>query len=85
MMALIAKDSEQWSDFVQKLIRSKQKSNRDVLCVKCWRIYCYEQNIHHKLHNPQHIDHILTSKAFCSESKFVAIATALNKMRMEND
>ena len=65
--------------------RSKAKSNRDVLCVKCWKIYSYEGNIKHKIDCPDHINHILTSKAFGSEGKFVAIATALNKFEQKGD
>ena len=34
---------------------------------------------------PEHLSSIITSKGYGSESKFMAIATALNKVHVEGD
>lgn len=77
---MIPKDSEEWHDFVRDLLWSKQKSNRDVLCLKCWKIMKYEECVKHKTLQPDHIKSILTSKEYASEAKFISIAKAMNKI-----
>ena len=71
---MIRKDSERWKLLLENLNYSKTKSNRDVLCVKCWKILKYEENIKHKTTNPDHMRCIFTSKDFASESKFINVA-----------
>lgn len=76
---MISKDTKQWQTFLQDLQWSKAKSNRDVFCLKCWKILKYEECVKHKMLQPDHIKSILTSKEFASESKFIAIAKAMGK------
>jgi hypothetical protein len=76
---LIRKDSEEWQALLNNLHYSKSKSNRDVLCLKCWKIMKYEECVKHKLIAPDHINSILTSKEFSNEAKFIAVAKAMNK------
>lgn len=71
---MIKKGSPEWQDFLEKLNFSKAKSNRDVLCLKCWRIMKYEESVKHKMLYPMHRSSILTSKSFASEEKFVELA-----------
>ena len=79
---MIIKESNDWKVLLKQLQRSKLKSNRDILCAKCWRIYSYEGNIKHKLDMPEHMSNIITSKGYGNEAKFMAIATALNKVHV---
>lgn len=79
---LLEKDSEEWGSFLNKLERSKMKSNRDVLCLQCWRILKYEECVRHKILQGDHTPSILTSKDFASEFKFVAIAQGLGKVQI---
>jgi hypothetical protein len=44
----------------------------------------YEECVKHKTGSPDHIKSILTSKEFASETKFVAVARAMNKITFEN-
>ena len=44
----------------------------------------YEECVKHKTSAPDHIKSILTSKEFASETKFVAVARAMNKITFEN-
>jgi hypothetical protein len=40
----------------------------------------YEECVKHKMLAPDHVKSILTSKEFASETKFVAVARAMNKV-----
>lgn len=82
---MILKDSEEWSQLLRNLNWSKQKSNRDVLCLKCWKIMKYEECVKHKMLQPDHIKSILTSKEYAQEGKFIAVARALGKVRFEDN
>ena len=82
---MIAKNSREWERLLKLLQRSKSKSNRDVLCAKCWKIYTYEGNVVHKLQQPDHAEEILTTKMYANEEKFVAAAKKLNKMKVEGE
>lgn len=77
---MIVKDSEDWFAFLKNLNYSKSKSNRDVLCLKCWKIMKYEECVKHKLVQTDHIKSILTSKEYASEEKFIAVAKAMGKI-----
>jgi hypothetical protein len=76
----IEKDSHDWQIFLENLSYSKSKSNRDVLCLSCWKILKYEECVKHKLLEPDHSDNILTSKQFSSEDKFISIARENGKV-----
>ena len=80
----IEKDTDEWKIFLRNLSWSKQKSNRDVLCLKCWKIMKYEECVKHKSSHPDHLKSILTSKEFASETKFVAVARALGKVNFSD-
>lgn len=80
----IQKDTDEWKNFMRNLTWSKQKSNRDVMCIKCWKIMKYEECVKHKTTEPDHAKSILTSKEFASETKFVAVARAMNKIEYAN-
>jgi len=41
----------------------------------------YEECVRHKTSSPDHLKSILTSKEFASETKFVAVARAMNKIQ----
>ena len=71
---MIQRGSKDWQWLLRNLQKSKRKSNRDIFCTECWEIYKYEENIKHKAEHPDHIRHILTSKVYATESKFIKIA-----------
>lgn len=64
---MIKRDSEDWLALLDRLNYSKSKSNRDVLCCKCWKILKYEASISHRTRYPDHISSVMTSKEFASE------------------
>ena len=72
-------------EFLAKLQQSKSKSNRDVICLMCWKVLKYEQHLKHKATMPEHTGSILTSKEYAHEIKFVSVARALGKTKMIND
>ena len=39
---MIKKDSKEWENFISQVEHIKQKSNRQVLCAKCWLMLNYE-------------------------------------------
>ena len=63
---MIKKDSKEWENFILQIEYIKQKSNRQVLCAKCWLILNYEQKIKHLKENYDHESSILTSAKFAS-------------------
>jgi hypothetical protein len=78
----ISKGSEDWQVFIDNLNYSKSKSNRDVLCMRCWKVLKYEECVKHKLLEPDHCKSILTSKEYASESKFISIARQNEKVHI---
>lgn len=46
--------STEWDVLITKLKRSRTKSNRDTLCVKCWKIMNYNETKDHKKNKPLH-------------------------------
>ena len=80
---MVQKDTEEWKTFLRNLQWSKQKSNRDVLCLKCWKVMKYEECVKHKTSLPDHTKSILTSKEFASETKFMAVARAMDRVHGE--
>ena len=70
----IARETEDWQIFLDNLNYSKSKSNRDVLCVNCWKILKYEECVKHKTLEPDHSKNILTSKEYATETKFITVA-----------
>ena len=71
---MIEQNSIEWKMLIRKLVLSNEKSNRDSMCIKCWKILTYDQmNLHRQTHK-DHASSIITSKYFNSESKFLALA-----------
>lgn len=71
---MIKKDSKEWDEFVQQLELIKTKSNRQVLCSKCWIILNYEQKVKHITEFHDHEQFILTSTKFASASQIVSLS-----------
>ena len=72
---MIQRHSLDWSAFVHSLTAISTKSNREVLCVPCWRILNYDQKMRHLKAYPSHACGILTSKAFATEAQILSLAT----------
>lgn len=72
--------SENWSKMLEDLQYSKLKSNKDVICVSCWKVLNYEEARHHKVVEPEHTNAILTSKFYTSESVFIDLAKEHRKI-----
>ncbi|CDW74769.1 UNKNOWN [Stylonychia lemnae] len=82
---MIKKDSKEWENFVSQIEYIKTKSNRQVLCAKCWLMLNYEQKIKHLKENPDHENSILTSAKFATAQQMISLAQACNKLVYKND
>ena len=71
---MIKKDSKEWENFVLQVEYIKSKSNRQVLCAKCWMMLNYEQKVKHLRENPSHESSILTSAKFASAAQMISLA-----------
>mmetsp|Transcript_2534 Transcript_2534/g.2464 ORF Transcript_2534/g.2464 Transcript_2534/m.2464 type:complete len:114 (+) Transcript_2534:15-356(+) len=76
---MIKRNSKEWDDLLVKLQYSRLKSNRDVLCLKCWQILTYQQYVYHRIFVKEHSNFILTSRDFSWEDKFVEISKEMGK------
>ena len=85
MKDYIKKDSAEWDDFIKEIISIKSKSNRQVLCVKCWVLLNYEQKIKHIKYLQDHEKYILTSSKFASAWQISSLALAWNKIVYKPD
>lgn len=72
----ILKNSPQWDEFIEEIMGIKNKSNRQVMCVKCWMLLNYEQKIKHIKCVPDHEKYILTSSKFASSWQISSLALA---------
>ena len=79
---MIQKDSVEYKLLMKKLKLSKMKSNRDYLCLRCWKVFTYEQVKVHRQEKSSHIESIITSKHFASEEKFLSVSKSFNKMKV---
>ena len=66
---MIRKNSPEWHNFLLKLEQIKMKSNRDIMCVKCWQMYNYKQKLEHLKDYPDHYTYMITSAKYASEAK----------------
>ena len=82
---MIKRNTEEWDTFIQKLHRIKLKSNREVLCVKCWQMLNCKQKIKHLKNQPAHKEFLLTSTQYASEQKICELAIGYNKLFKKND
>jgi hypothetical protein len=80
MKDYILKDSPEWDAFIKEIMSIKSKSNRQVLCVKCWTLLNYEQKIKHIKYMQDHEKYILTSSKFASAWQISSLALACNKI-----
>ncbi|CDW87375.1 UNKNOWN [Stylonychia lemnae] len=78
-------DSKEWENFIQQIEFIKTKSNRQVLCAKCWLMLNYEQKIKHIKDHPDHELSILTSTKFASSQQMISLAQACNKLVNKSD
>jgi len=85
MKDYIKKDSTEWNDFIKEIASIKSKSNRQVLCVKCWVLLNYEQKIKHIKYMQDHEKYILTSSKFASAWQISSLALACNKIVYKSD
>eukprot|EP00347_Sterkiella_histriomuscorum_P003116 403365529 len=82
---MIKRGSEDWLALIDRLNYSKSKSNRDVLCSKCWKILKYEAAIRHRNKHPEHNSFVMTSKEFATEKKFIHVAKYYGKCQVRKD
>ena len=75
-------NTEDWKVFLKRLFLSTKKSNRDVLCLKCWRILSQDSRSNHMKNLPSHTQSIVTSKFFATEAKFVETARNWEKYQI---
>ena len=82
---MIKKNSEEWEEFIRNIESIKLKSNRQVLCVRCWVLLNYEQKIKHLKTIPDHEPFILTSSKFASAWQISSLALACKKVHVLPD
>jgi len=82
---MIKRGSKEWDLFITSIENIKQKSNRQVLCSRCWTMLNYEQKIKHIRDHPSHEASILTSAKFASESQVLSLAHACKKVVERKD
>jgi hypothetical protein len=81
---LVKYSSALWNQLLEDLQYSKLKSNKDVICTSCWKVFNYEEARHHKVQEPEHVRTILTSKYFASEGVFIDLAKENKKIFRSN-
>ena len=53
--------------------------------MECWKVYSQNKTKEHRSQFPSHVPRIISSKYFATEKKFIALAKALSKFRVEGD
>ena len=79
----ISKKNEHWDMLIEELQYSQKKSNKDVMCTRCWRILNYQEGRAHK--STDHRSHIITSKNFSNEKLFISLAKKHQKLRINDE
>ena len=82
---MIKRNSTEWKTFIDRLDQIKKKSNREVLCIKCWQMLNCKQKIKHLKSNPDHKPYLLTSTQYASELKICELAQGYNKLVRKSD
>ena len=82
---MIKRNSSEWDTFINRLNTIKTKSNREVLCIKCWQMLNCKQKIKHLKGFPDHKAYLLTSTQYASELKICELAQGYNKLIKKND
>jgi len=82
---MIKRNSAEWGTFINRLNVIKSKSNREVLCIKCWQMLNCKQKIKHLKAFPDHKTYLLTSTQYASEEKICELAQGYNKLFKKND
>ena len=81
---MIKKNTPEWQAFIDKLHVIKRKSNREVLCIKCWQFLNCKQKTRHLVHFPDHKAFLLTSTKYASEEKICELAQGYSKIFIKN-
>ena len=82
---MIKRGSPEWIALLDRLEQIKLKSNREVLCVKCWQMLNCKQKIKHLKAFPNHNAFLLTSSRYASEEKICELAYGYNRMVKKTD
>ena len=72
--------SSVWEKTLDRMQVSLNKSNRDVLCAKCWAVMTYELSVIHRKEAATHSEFFYSSKQFCSQEKLIKLAKKYDKM-----
>ena len=76
---MITKGTTEWRKLVKNLENTKNKTNKDVLCIECWQVFRHNSRKRHALLFKDHRELCLTPKHFSSEERFVKLAKAHGK------
>ena len=77
---MIARNTPEWSQFIHRIESVRLKSNREVLCVKCWQMFNCKQKVKHAQKFPDHQQYVLTSSQYAFEAKIVELAIGCGKL-----
>ncbi len=83
-MNIVTLGTHEWTNLLSNLDRSRTKSNRDVLCARCWKVFRYMKSKRHVEQNPDHGIFMRTTRMFAEEEKFLEQAYSMNKVVYEN-
>ena len=75
----IEQGSQHWNILIEEIEYAQKKSNKDVLCLKCWRVLNYQEGRLHK--TTDHLHDIITSKYFSNEKLFLTLARRYNRIK----
>ena len=80
----IEKNSEDWSALKDNLANSAYKTNKDKLCVKCWKVYSYKMAKNHNQTHPSHEWNLLCPREFANEEAFIYLASEKGMVKKNN-
>jgi len=82
---MIKRGTEEWKTFISRLDQIKTKSNREVLCIKCWQMLNCKQKIKHLKAFKGHDTCLLTSTQYASEEKITSLARLYDQLVTKDD
>ena len=71
---MIKVNTSDWKKYIQQLEIIKTKSNREVLCIHCWKMLNCKQKIKHLKGHPDHEKYLLTSMKYASERQMLSLS-----------
>ena len=78
---MIQRETADWHILLSKMKRSRAKSNKDVLCLRCWQVFMRTSRAKHE-ELEGHQSTTLTPKLFATPDQFIYLAKLYGKFRV---